>query len=96
MSKCMKRKVKTVVVTGMALMLSVAIVSDDWREEVRQRLLKEHSCELNYITGIRSFELLGNKTVTFRAHCTDERSFDVTRAEGSSDFEIRACGNVEC
>ena len=91
-----------VLLAGLAVCLADPLVptaqaqEQPWEPSLRQQLLSEKDCELNYLTDIRSFELLGRQTVKARAHCMDKRAYDVTRQGEEDTFKLEACEVVTC
>ena len=67
-----------------------------WVTLLREQLLEEKQCRLNYTTNVRRFDLGGQQSVEARAHCTDKRKFDVVWRPREQRFEIRACEPVPC
>ena len=67
-----------------------------WLTLLREQLLEDKRCRLNYTTNVRRFELGGQQAVEARAHCTDERMFDVVWRPREQRFEIRACEPATC
>ncbi|GAB4240057.1 MAG: hypothetical protein Kow0032_27490 [Methyloligellaceae bacterium] len=67
-----------------------------WQMLLREQLLSEKSCTLNYTTNIRKFELGGEQRVDARAHCNDGRMFDVSWQPATERFEIRDCEPTAC
>lgn len=83
----------TVLTTASALAFAQG---EKWEADLQRQLLAEHDCELNYLTGARTFELLGRETIKARAHCMDKRAFDVTRAGDEKTFQVQSCSISEC
>lgn len=89
---------------GAALVLILAVsvpllpssAAEIWKDLLKQQLWDENSCELNYLTNERWFELQGKATVMARAHCKDERQFDVEWREKKQNFAIRLCEPTAC
>ena len=81
-----------------AAIFAVVAVADtpDWQGDLSRQLLAEKDCELNYLTDIKNFELLGKPTIEARAHCKDKRAFDATRSGNVKQFELRSCQVVTC
>ncbi|MGI9383568.1 MAG: hypothetical protein ACR2PO_10465 [Methyloligellaceae bacterium] len=67
-----------------------------WKDLLKQQLWDQNACELNYLTNERWFELQGKSTVMARAHCKDDRQFDVEWREEKQTFAIRLCEPRAC
>ena len=92
-----KRLIATALFGISALLSPVAQAQEQpWEAALKQQLVAEKDCELNYLTDIRSFELLGRNTVKARAHCKDKRAFDVTREGDDAVFTFESCEVVAC
>ncbi len=94
----MSKRLTATVLLGVAISLSPSAKAQEqpWEAALKQQLLAEKDCELNYLTDIRSFELLGRQTVKARAHCMDERAFDVTQEGEDAAFTFESCEVVTC
>ena len=67
-----------------------------WQADLREQLLAEKSCELNYLTESKIYELLGKTTIEARAHCKDKRAYDAIRSGDNKLFELKSCEVVTC
>ncbi len=76
--------------------VAAAAEDEPWRAELRTQLEADQQCDLNYLTDVRQFELLGKKTIAARAHCMDKRAFDVERSGSETSFRIEICATVSC
>ena len=86
-----------VLLTALACtVLPAGATEAEWEAKLRKQLQAEHECELNYLTGAGTIEILGKKTFVARAHCKDKRSFDVQRQDGKVRFEFKSCEQVSC
>ncbi len=101
----MSRKVRpSIVSAGLAIILVAAALipagasakQELWKEILREQLKTEKSCELNYITNERWVDIAGRASVMARAHCKDDRQFDVSWREEKQNFEIRLCQPQVC
>jgi len=75
---------------------AVLAQSAGWEADLREQLLEEKSCELNYLTDSKTYELLGRATVEARAHCKDKRAYDAIRSGNDKLFELKSCEVVTC
>ena len=69
---------------------------DECNRTLRQQLLKENSCELNFFTALRELEIKGHLVIEGRAHCKDKRLFNFIRQKPGSKFAITACKPDVC
>jgi hypothetical protein len=67
-----------------------------WQALLREQLATQFGCKLNYTTNVHKFELGGQQMLEARAHCFDERSFDVWWLPNEQRFEIKSCEPVTC
>ena len=67
-----------------------------WVQLLREQLLDELGCKLNYTTNVRKFELGGEQMVEARAHCFDKRAFDARWLPDEGRYEIRSCEPTVC
>lgn len=86
---------------ALALILSLsasAVPAEEaaWQVDLREQLLAEKSCELNYLTDSKTYELLGKTTVEARAHCKDKRAYDAIRSGNDKSFKLKSCEVVTC
>jgi len=78
------------------LAMTQAASAEIWKDILKQQLWDEKSCELNYLTNERWFELQGKSSVMARAHCKDNRQFDVEWQEEKQNFAVRLCEPASC
>ena len=64
--------------------------------ELEQQLEDDKSCRLLYLVNVREYQLGGRSVVEAKAQCEDGRSFDVSRQEDQSRFDIKLCQPVVC
>jgi hypothetical protein len=96
---CIARTILALVTGAVLAMVNLAAAHAQdyaWEDGLRRQLLSELNCELNYLTDVREFELLGKKSVLVRAHCNDKRAFDASREGGEETFRFRSCEIVTC
>lgn len=67
-----------------------------WRDELERQLLKDHECKVMYLTNIKEQTEGGRETLEARAHCDDNRAFDVRRLDRGLKFDSKECGPVSC
>lgn len=67
-----------------------------WVQLLRQQLLDENNCELNFTTNEKKYELGGQQMVEARAHCLDKRAFDARWLPSAEKFEVRECDTAAC
>ncbi len=99
-----RRARRRILSTGLAIVLAVSVLvpagasaeRELWKEILREQLEREKSCDLNYITNERWVEVAGQASVMARAHCVDNRQFDVSWREQKQNFEIRLCQPEVC
>lgn len=99
-----RRTRRSIASAGLAILLAaVAAVPpgasaerEVWKEILKQQLKTEKGCELNYITNERWVDIAGRASVMARAHCKDDRQFDVSWREETQNFEIRLCQPQVC
>lgn len=75
---------------------SLGAQEEVWTVLLRDQLLAEMQCELNYTTNLRKFELAGQQALDVRAHCKDKRSFDASWRPEKQRYEFRQCEPVVC
>lgn len=74
----------------------LASEEENWQILLREQLLSELGCRLNYTTNVRKFELGGQQAIEARAHCYDKRMFDASWLPDKQKYEIRSCEPVVC
>jgi hypothetical protein len=67
-----------------------------WRILLREQLLSELKCQLNYTTNLRKFEIAGKQAVDVRAHCHDGRSYDASWRPDEERYEFKVCEPTAC
>lgn len=67
-----------------------------WTVLLRDQLLTEKQCELNYTTNLRKFELAGQQALDVRAHCKDKRAFDASWRPEEQRYYFKQCEPVVC
>jgi len=67
-----------------------------WRDALERQLLKEHQCKVMYLTNIKERNEGGREIIEARAHCDDNRAFDVKRLDRNLHFDSKECGPVAC
>lgn len=89
-----------VLVAGFTALAAVtpplAAQEENWLILLREQLLAEKACQLNYTTNVRKYELGGEQAVDARAHCYDKRMFDASWLPNEQRYEIRNCEPVVC
>jgi hypothetical protein len=92
-------------ITAAALVAAISLASagqlvaeeeELWQALLREQLVSQFDCKLNYATNVRKFELGGEQMLEARAHCYDKRTFDVWWRPEEQRFEIRACKPEVC
>lgn len=68
----------------------------EWRTQLNQQAQSKEQCEVQYLTNIKESTVAGQPSITARIHCTDGRSFDVTRLGETKAFDIRECQPTAC
>jgi hypothetical protein len=67
-----------------------------WRDTLEKQLLKDQKCKVMYLTNIKERKECGREVVEARAHCDDNRAFDVKRLDRGLRFNAQECGPVVC
>lgn len=67
-----------------------------WRDTLEKQLQREHKCKVMYLTNIKERNEGGRETIEARAHCDDNRAFDVKRLDRNLKFDAQECGPVAC
>ena len=70
--------------------------AETWRPRLEQQLHAQEKCVLTLLSGVSESGEGSTLSVKARAHCEDNRSFDVQLAPGSKKFEISACKPTYC
>ena len=92
-----QRGLPVVLALCLSVSASAALAQETaWQADLRKQLLSEKSCELNYLTDTKTYELLGRATVEARAHCMDKRAYDAIRSGNDKLFELKSCEVVTC
>ncbi|MDH3580043.1 MAG: hypothetical protein OEM91_05380 [Hyphomicrobiales bacterium] len=73
-----------------------AAQEENWLILLREQLLAEQGCQLNYTTNVRKYELGGEQAIDARAHCFDKRMFDASWLPKEQRYQIRVCEPVVC
>jgi NADPH-dependent 2,4-dienoyl-CoA reductase/sulfur reductase-like enzyme len=68
----------------------------EWQRELAAQLMKEHGCQVNFLTNIQVKVVNGDQTVFARAHCMDKRDFDASRTDPAKPFKIEQCVTNAC
>lgn len=93
----LKRRLPVVLALCLSFSANAALAQEAaWQADLRKQLLAEKSCELNYLTVSKTYELLGRTTVEARNHCTDKRAYDAIRSGTDKLFELKSCEVVTC
>lgn len=91
------RSLPVVIALGLSFSASAAFAQEAaWQADLRKQLMAEKSCELNYLTDTKTYELLGRTTIEARAHCMDKRAYDAIRSGNDKLFELKSCEVVTC
>ncbi len=77
-------------------LMSPAHSEDAWKVLLEQQLLAEEKCQLTFLTNLSIKEEDGGKSITAKAHCEDNRSFDVHMPHGRPKFDLSACKPTYC
>ena len=97
MRHCSILAVLVVAITAVTVLAGpLAAQEENWQLLLREQLLTEKGCRLNYTTNVRKFELGGEQAVEARAHCYDKRMFDATWLPAEQKYELRVCEPVVC
>lgn len=95
-------RLRLIMAVSLAIFLLAAMASslsaqeEVWTVLLRDQLLADLQCELNYTTNLRKFELAGQQALDVRAHCKDKRAFDASWRPEKQRYEFRQCEPVVC
>lgn len=76
--------------------LAAAVVLPEWQQQMTSQLKKEQSCDVIGLSSVKMRVINGKQSIAARAHCSDKRSFDVTRDEPGQPYKIRECTTNAC
>ena len=91
--------VKSVFAFSLLFATGVAVSAQSeeaWRVLLEQQLLEQETCSVTFLTNLNVKEEEAGTSVRARAHCEDNRSFDVTLEPGKPRFTISACAPTYC
>ena len=91
------KKIAALAVLGLAApFLIAATILPEWQQTLNSQLMKEDNCEVNFLSNLKVSVVNGQESVQARAHCTDSRTFDVSRTGRDKPFKIEQCGTETC
>jgi len=76
--------------------LIAATTLPEWQHTLNSQLMKEENCEVNFLSNLKVGVVNGQESVRARAHCTDNRTFDVSRTGRDKPYKIEQCGTEAC
>jgi hypothetical protein len=76
--------------------LTAAVILPEWQQQLESQLKKEQSCDVIGLSSVKLRLINGKQSTSARAHCSDKRSFDVTRDEPGQPYKIRECSTTAC
>lgn len=66
-------------------------IDEDWRQLLVEQLAEEESCVVSFFSQVSVIRQNDREIIAARAHCDDQRAFDVTRISPATTFDLRAC-----
>lgn len=76
--------------------LAAATVLPEWQESLNGQMQKDYGCEVNGYSNLKLGIKDGKEAVSARVHCTDKRTFDVSRVGRGEPFKVEECGPAAC
>lgn len=91
------KNIAALAVLGLAApFLIAATILPEWQQTLNSQLMKENNCEVNFLSNLKVSVANGQESVRARAHCTDNRTFDVSRIGRDKPYKIEQCGTETC
>ena len=84
----------TALLSAVAALLAVSsALADrrDWGPALTQQILDEHHCVVAFLSQVVEREVDGIEIVIAKAHCEDDRAFDIYREGILRRFQITEC-----
>ena len=81
---------------GLVSVLTSRPAVADWQGDLQRQLRQDYNCEVSFLSRLEVRRINGQEIVFARAHCTDQRSFDVNRNNEAEAFQVRACDVQAC
>ena len=64
---------------------------EDWAPTLTVQIFDEHQCMVAFLSQVVEREVDGRPVVIAKAHCEDDRAFDIFREGTEGRFEIIEC-----
>ena len=64
---------------------------EDWAPTLTVQIFDEHQCIVSFLSQVVEREIDGRPVVIAKAHCEDDRAFDIFREGAEGRFEIIEC-----
>lgn len=64
---------------------------EDWAPTLTVQIFDEHQCIVSFLSQVIEREVNGRPVVIAKAHCEDDRAFDIFREGAEGRFEIIEC-----
>ena len=68
---------------------------EDWRQQLVDQLAEDEGCVVSFFSQVSVVRQDGREIIAARAHCDDQRAFDVSRTSPETAFELQACETSE-
>lgn len=74
---------------------TLAADGEDWRRQLVDQLGEEQGCVVSFFSQVSVVREGDREIIAARAHCDDQRAFDVTRTSPATVFELQPCQSAE-
>lgn len=64
---------------------------EDWAPALARQILEDHQCVVAFLSQVVERQVDGREMVIAKAHCEDDRAFDVYRLGRLTRFDITEC-----
>ena len=66
-----------------------------WQDSLNEQMLRDHDCEVAFLSQVAEREVNGDLVILAKVHCIDKRTFDAYRNSAFKPFEIHPCENPD-
>jgi len=85
----------TVLALAVLAFFALPAAAEGWQDDLTRQLDHEQKCTVAFFSQVVERTVDGREVVIAKAHCEDNRAFDVYRDNPRKPFRVTECGVVE-